>query len=117
MDGCLVIAARSLRRLSSPQIIAVLRHESQKLEVTKSLLAILYNICLDKSIPLSHRLKNEFRKHTEIVVKLLRGASRSLNRTSDLAAKKRILIKHPDLVKLLAEACPAAKQRLVEQLS
>lgn len=110
MEGCLVGAVRSLRHLPLSEVSAVLRYESIKLEVTKSLLSILYNICLVKSIVLSRRLKDEFRKHTTVVHQLLEGASRGINRTSGLAGKKKILIKTPELVKLLAEACPSVQR-------
>lgn len=114
MEGCLVGAVRSLKHLPVSEVSVVLRHESPKLEVTKSLLSILYNICLVKSIVLSRRLKDEFRKHTAVVYQLLEGANRGINRTSGLVGKKRILIKNPELVKLLAEVCPSIPQSRVE---
>lgn len=114
MEGCLVGAARSLRYLATDQVAQVLRHETPRLEITKSLLTILYNVCLIKSVPLSIRLKEEFRKHTSIVVRLLKGANKALNKTTDLAGKKKILIKNPQLVKLLAEVCPPNQNKSVE---
>ena len=108
MEGCLSKTLRSLRRLNTEAVEEVLRNESRKLEVTKSLLGLLYNICLDKSVPLSNRLKPHFKRYTPLVIELLKGANRGLNKTRGLAAKKRLLLQNPDFVKLLTEACPAS---------
>ena len=107
MEGCLSTTLRSLRRLAAEAVQEVLQNESRRLEVTKSLLGLLYNLCLDKSVPLSHRLKSQFRRFTPLVLHLLRGVSRGLNKTRGLAAKKRLLLQTPEFVKLLTEACPA----------
>lgn len=107
MAGCLVKEVRALRRLDSAEVIRVLLNESAKQEVTKSLLSVLYNICLAKTLPLSPQLKEAFREREQIVLKLLKGASPEVNKTTGLQTKKRLLIENPSLVKLLAEACPA----------
>lgn len=108
MEGCLSTTLRSLRRLNEEAVKEVLRNESGRLEVTKSLLGLLYNICLDKSIPLSNRLKTQFRRFTPLVLHLLKGANRGLNKTKGLIEKKRLLTQNPSFVKLLTEACPAS---------
>ena len=107
MEGCLSTTLRSLRRLDAEAVQEVLRNESSRLEVTKSLLGLLFNICLDKSVPLSDRLKSQFKRYTPLVLHLLKGVSRGLNRTRGLTAKKRLLVQNPGFVKLLTEACPA----------
>ena len=109
MEGCLSNTLRSLRRLSSEEIKIVLQQESKRLEVTKSLLGLLYNICLDKSIPLSIRFKVEFKRFTPLVLRLLQGSSRDLNKTRGLAIKKRIFEANPEFVKILTEACPVSR--------
>ena len=107
MEGCLTKTLRSLRRLDEEAVQEVLRNESSRLEVTKSLLGLLFNICLDKSIPLSHRLKARFKTFTPLVLQLISGANRGPNKTKGLLEKKRLLIQNPGFVKLLTEACPA----------
>ena len=111
MEGCLSRTLRAIRRLSIEEVEQVLRNESRKLEVTKSLLGLLYNICLDKSVPLSNRLKAEFTRFTPLVLHLLKGVSPGLNKTRGLTVKKRLLIQNPGFVKLLTEACPASPNR------
>lgn len=106
MEGCLFAAVRSLRHLTADEVATVLRQETSKLEVTKSLLSVLYNICVTKSIVLTDRFKDLFRNHTPAVLQLLEGVNQGVNRTSGIIGKKRILLKNLELVKLLAEVCP-----------
>lgn len=106
MEGCLAETVRALRGLSGAEIGEVLRRESAELEVTKSLLSVLFNVCLTKAVPLSHRLKREFSAHSALVVELLSGADSRVNKTAGLQAKRRLLIRNPQLVRLVAEACP-----------
>lgn len=107
MDGVLIESIRMLRRLDDDQLAQVLYNESRRLEITKSLLNLLFNICLTRAVPLSHRLKVKFRRYDKIALELLTGASRQINRTRNLTGKRRILLRNPDLVRLLAEACPS----------
>jgi hypothetical protein len=107
MEGCLVQTVRQLKRLEAGQIGQVLRSESKSQEVTKSLLNLLFNICLTKAVPLSHRLKAEFSKHSRLVIQLLKGANPRANHTADIQTKKRLLLRNPELVRLISEACPA----------
>lgn len=111
MAGCLLSAVRDLSGLSDSQVSQVLNSESSQLEITKSLLSVLYNICLDRNIPLSPTLKSEFKRYNTEVVKLLQGASSKLNQTRDVVAKKKLLTKRPGLVRLISKACP---KKLVE---
>ena len=96
MEGCLAETVRGLKEAS--HITETLRKETERLEVTKSLLNLLYNICINKSISLSNKYKTEFGKHTRLVLKLLSEAS--------IESKKKLLLRNPDFVRLLAEVCP-----------
>ena len=107
MANILQETVKSLGRLTLDQIKQVIRHESKNLEITKSLLTILYNICLDKSIKLGPILKNKFREQELLVLKLLEGVSRSIDKTVSISKKRKLLISNPEFVKLLSEACPA----------
>ena len=106
MTVCLNKTLRSFRGLTTLEATQILKHESKRLEITKSLLNVLYNICLDSSIPLSRRLKVEFSKHEVAIQKLLEGASKRTNHTRNLQIKRKILLKNPVLIKLIAETCP-----------
>ena len=107
MEGCWLPAVRRLQNSDESEVCEVLKAESKRLEVTKSLLSILYNICLAKSIPLSRKLKEEFREHSQTVLRLLSGSSSQVNQTSNLLTKKRILSRSPALALLIAKACPS----------
>ena len=102
----LLRTVRSLRHLSSPQIVQVLLNESGKLEVTKSLLSLLYNICIDKSVVLSARLKRRFPGYDSLVRKLLKGVHVKTNRTEQVSEKRALLLRNPEFVRLLSLACP-----------
>ena len=106
MASILVSTVRSLQRLSHSEIVRVIRNESSRLEITKSLLALLYNICLDKSVPLSVSLKEKFKAYNSLVLRLLKGVHRSVNRTAGIAAKRSLLLKNPQFVRILSKACP-----------
>jgi hypothetical protein len=99
MEGCLTASVKSLKKSTDQFIIEVLRAESRAFEITKSLLNILYNLCVVGSIRLSKRLKDLFRPFSEEVVRLL---SEQLT----LRIKQQILLQTPALCRLIAEACP-----------
>lgn len=109
MLGCLTKTVQELRRLPPSGIVSVLRSESSRLEVTKSLLNILFNICLSKSIRLSERLKRAFAAEEPLILRLLEGVKSS--GTQGLGRKKQLLLRRPELVRLIASACP---RRLAE---
>lgn len=111
MEGCLVSTLSHLRSLSHLQIQQSLRRESSRLELTKSLLSVLFNLCLIHSFHIPKRLKKDFAKHTKVVLKLLAGAKKRPNSTLDLASKKRLLHKTPELAALISEACHLARRR------
>ena len=96
MEGCLAETVRGLKEAA--HTTETLRKETDKLEVTKSLLNLLYNICINKSILLSNKNKTEFRKYTQLVLKLLSEAP--------IESKKKLLLRNLDFVHLLAEVCP-----------
>ena len=106
MEGCWLPVIRQLQNADDTEIRKVLKQETSRLEVTKSLLSILYNICLAKSVPLNRKQKEAFREHNQSVLRLLSGASHQVNKTADLTAKKRVLARNPALVRIIAKACP-----------
>lgn len=101
-EGLLIGVILALRNLSDFEIAHVLRGESPRLEVTKSLLNILHNIVTVGSILLTKRQKESFRTVQASVEKLL-GSKTTLSQ------KRGILLQHPALVKALASACPPMK--------
>lgn len=106
MEGVLVTTVKLLRRLDDQQLVQVIKSESNRMELTKSLLNLLFNICFTKAIPLSRRLQNKFKVYDKLVIQLLTGARSQTNRTPNLKDKQRLLRQNPDLVRLIAEACP-----------
>ena len=98
---------RALRRLDPFEAAHALRCESIQLELTKALLSILYNICIDQSVRLSHALRRTLQRHEEVVLGLLEGAKSGLNKTRGLQRKKYLLLRNPHLVIALAQACPS----------
>lgn len=107
MDTLLVETVRMLRRLDDKEVGDVLRNESKRLEITKSLLNLLFNVCLTRAIPLSQRLKVKFRQYDKLALELLSGANRRSNQTRDLRGKRRLLLRNLGFVRLLAETCPS----------
>ena len=107
MEGVLYDAIRLLKRAEPEEAYYLIRFESKHLEVTKSLLNILFNICFTKAITLTQRQKAAFRPFDKVVMKLLVGARQQTNRTTDLQGKRRLLLRNVDLVKLIAQACPS----------
>ena len=107
MSGCLIKTIRQLSQFDLDQIAITLSNETHRLELTKSLLSILYNICIDHSIKLSPAHKKQFAAFEPIVIKLLAGASAYPNKTNRLLEKKRILGQNPELVRLISQACPS----------
>ena len=105
--GILLKTIKSLHRLETDQqIVEALRNESNRLEITKSLLNLLYNICIEKSVAISRRLKPQFKLYEPLVLRLLQGVSHNLDRTTNVSAKKQLLVANPAFVRLLSQACP-----------
>ena len=103
MDGVLVDTVRRLRLLNHEEIAEVLANESSNLEITKSLLNILFNICFTRAVPLTRRQRALFKDYDKLAVELLTGARKQ---SAALRDKKRLLQRNPALVKLIAETCP-----------
>ena len=106
MEGVLVETVRLLKTLDPSKAIQVLRNEGKHMEVTKTLLNILFNICFTKAIVLSQRLRKAFRVFDRLVIDLLTGARRAVNKTEGLREKRKVLLRNPELVTLIAKACP-----------
>lgn len=88
----------ALAQSQESAVCQVLKSESKRLEITKSLLNVLHNIAVVQNIQLSARRKADFSKYTDQVHQLLSKTSTS--------AKAKLLSKHPGLVKLIAVSCP-----------
>lgn len=88
---------RSLTHID--HVVTALCSESESLELSKSLINILFNICFTKAIVLSQRLKKRFRAFDRQCLELL-------DTSKDLGEKKRILVRNPELVLLIVQACP-----------
>lgn len=97
MEGCLVSLVRSLKHADP---VIALQNESDRLELSKSLINILFNVCFTRAIDLSQKLKKRFRQFDRLCLQLL-------DVSKDLSEKKRLLEENPELVLLIAEACPA----------
>ena len=100
---------RMLKRMDLDDVTKTLRNESRRMEVTKSLLNILFNICFTKAVPLTQRQKNAFKVHHKLVVEILTDARDPAN----LVEKKRLLEQNPELVQLIAATCPPLPARVV----
>ncbi len=98
MEGCDVELISKIPRIPRAGVRKLLTSESPKLEVTKSLLNLLYNIVTVGSVPVSVTQKTYFDQHSEIVLELLGKGS--------LKRKKTILEKDEALVINIAASCP-----------
>ena len=98
MEFVLVKTLRALAHFDDEAVQEALKRESQRLELTKSLLNLLHNICSTRVIKLSKTSKSQFAAYTGVVRQILS--------TESLKTKKRLLLGHPKLVKLVASQCP-----------
>lgn len=99
MEGCLVATVRSLRQLGAERVLQVLQAESSRMEITKSILNILFNICFTKAVVLTQKQKKLFKAYDQQCIQLL-------SNEYNLAEKKQMLIRAPDLIQLIAQTCP-----------
>lgn len=112
-SGVLVETLQQLKQLPEHKLVEVLRNESGRHEITRSLLNILFNVCFTRSIHLNPHQQQLFRPFDRVVLELL---SRPRSKVSghylvpDVPAKRRLLLKHPGLVKLLIQVCPTPGQ-------
>lgn len=95
MEGCLVSRVRSLRNLPADQIVNELDDA-----LIKSLLNILFNICFTRAIVLTRTQRIAFKAYDRLCIDLL-------DVEKDLEESKKLLARNPELVRLIAETCPA----------
>lgn len=100
MEGCLCEVLSKFSTYSRIQIRDTLYSESRQLEITKSILNVLHNIVVVKSIEVTRTQKDYFDKKEQLVWELLS--------TKSLKSKKTILESNPDLVACIAYSCPKA---------
>ena len=98
MDFVLRDILQLISTSSNRDVVNILKRESSRLEITKSLLNVLHNFTVLRNIPLTNRQKREFAPYTSKVQKLLCDNS--------LKIKKNTLQKNPELAKLIAQVCP-----------
>ena len=101
MDGCAVDVISKFTKISRTKVHKFLKTESKSLEVTKSLLNLLYNIVVVGSLPVSKTQKVFFDQNSKIVLNLL-GTTKSLR------WKKQVLEDNIPLVLNIATSCPTA---------
>ena len=80
-------------------ILRLFRAESERLELTTSLLNLLHNIVRVGSVPVTATQKSYFNTHSKLVLKLL-------NRKVPIDWKKKELEKNISLVINIAASCP-----------
>ena len=81
------------------QFRSLLRKESGRLELTISLLNLLYNLVTVQSLPTTRAQREFFDQYAEIV-RLLLARNRSLKE------KKELLLQYPQIARTVALACP-----------
>lgn len=99
MDGCDIEIISQLSRTSRYQVSKIINSESIELEITKSLLNLLYNIVHIGSVPVSPTQKAYFDKHSQLVFDLLK-------KSKSLKWKKAQLENNVSLVINIAASCP-----------
>lgn len=98
MEGCEVGRVSEISRIPRRQVKRIIESESDQLEVTKSLLNILYNIVIVGSILPTVSQRAFFNKHSEIVLELV-------SRSRPLHWKKQVLQESISLVINIAASC------------
>ncbi len=99
MDGILVDVISTFPRLPRQKVKAIIRDESKDLEVTKSVLNLLYNIVIIGSVPVSNTQRAYLDSRSELVRSLLSSAK-------SLKWKKQQLESNLALVVNIAASCP-----------
>ena len=100
MEGCDVKVIEQIPRLPRSRVRQLLKEESSDLEITKSLLNLLFNIVSVASVPVSRTQKAYFDQHADLVLALLGRRS--------LKWKKAQLEREIGLVLNIAASCPTA---------
>ena len=98
MEGCAVGRVADITRVPRRQVKRILDSESDQLEVTKSLVNILYNIVIVGSVPPTETQRAFFDKHSDIVFQLV-------SRSKALYWKKEALRENISLVINIAASC------------
>ena len=98
MDNCLTKELRSFSLLSPHLILSIIKAEGRDLEITKSLLNLLYNIVVVQSIEASTDQKKLFEQKEQLIWNLL-------DSSISLLTKKKLLEKNLDLTASIAKSC------------
>lgn len=98
MEGCEVGRVSEISRVPRRRVRRIIESESDQLEVTKSLLNILYNIVIVGSIPPTITQRAFFNKHSELVLELV-------SKYRPLHWKKQALQENVSLVINIAASC------------
>ena len=99
MDGCATDIIAKISQTPRAEVSLILKGESSNLEVTKSLLNLLYNAVIVGSLPVSQTQKAFFDSKADLV-RLLLSNSKSP------AWKKGLLLGQPALIINIAALCP-----------
>ena len=99
MEGCDVEIISQILRVARPQVKKILKGESNKYEITKSLLNLLHNIVVVGSLPVSKTQRAYFDSNAELVLQLL-SSSKSLT------WKKSVFETNTPIVLNIAASCP-----------
>ena len=102
MEGCDTAAINLIRSLSRNEIVDYLESESSQKEITKSILNLLHNIVVRRSIQLTPKQKAAFVPYSDVVRELVAPST-------SIEAKRQLLLACPGLVRAIALACPSAK--------
>ena len=101
MDGCRSDILTSLAHATEEQIVVAIETETKYLEVTKSVLNVLYNIVSIGSIPISGATKSYLDNNSDLVLDLV-------SKSKPLWWKRQQLKRNPALAKIVAKTCPTA---------
>ena len=98
MDGCLVKELSKFSTATNSQIKKTIKSESYELEITKSLLNLLYNIVKVGSVPVATTQKEYLDSHSDIVLQLL-------DKRVGLQKKKLLLEENIPLARNISATC------------
>ena len=99
MEGCDTDVIARISRTPRAQVYRILKFESDRFEVTKSLLNLLFNAVIVGSLPVSSTQKTYFDNNADLVHNLV-GTSKSLS------WKKKELTDNSSLAINIAALCP-----------
>jgi hypothetical protein len=99
MEGVDLKAILAIKKTNKDGWKKIINGETKSLQVTKSLLNILYNIIRVGSVPYTDSQKEFFDNRSTTVYRLL-------SKSTPLATKKRILTRSPDIIANIVASCP-----------